>query len=462
MADLTLGHDEEADINEELQLQQLDDFDTRSEASDSSSDSKRMSSISTESSVSPTVRNRTQKVVKKGGTKKSTDEDEGQRKRGPIITKVLAPKRISAVKSQPKSYDYMTKLNYLFREARYFVIKSNNAENVTLSKAKSVWATLPQNEANLNQAFRECRNVLLIFSVKESGKFAGFARMDTEARHDGPQVSWVLPHGLSAKALGGVFKIDWICRKELSFTCTGHLFNPWNEGKPVKIGRDGQEIEPKVGAELCRLFPTDDQIELTPILRKSKETSNKLREKGIRPKVVYRGPPSRPTVSLRGGRPVLRGITRKKLYLTSRSKLANTYKRPASPYSRVDRLLPPPLWERYPTSTAAAEAYVEKYMRQMQHQLPPMPYAPPPGFTSLLPYDTIPPPPPPRYYDGVPVPEYPRHSYESSRYEREDFLRGSTSTATDYHRHPRVRERERDRGGEYRDRSHHRSYRDRR
>ena len=26
----------------------------------------------------------------------------------------------------------------------------------------------------------------------------------------------------------------------MSFTKTQHLFNPWNEGKPVKIGRDGQ------------------------------------------------------------------------------------------------------------------------------------------------------------------------------------------------------------------------------
>jgi hypothetical protein len=29
-------------------------------------------------------------------------------------------------------------------------------------------------------------------------------------------------------------------RKELQFTKTQHLYNPWNEGKPVKIGRDGQ------------------------------------------------------------------------------------------------------------------------------------------------------------------------------------------------------------------------------
>lgn len=62
-------------------------------------------------------------------------------------------------------------------------------------------------------------------------------RMGTAARH-------------LSKALGGVFDIDWICKKELSFTCTTHLHNGWNDGKPVKIGRDGQEIEPKVAEEL--------------------------------------------------------------------------------------------------------------------------------------------------------------------------------------------------------------------
>lgn len=80
--------------------------------------------------------------------------------------------------------------------SRFFIIKSNNAENVTLSKAKGVWSTLPQNEANLNQAYRESRNVLLIFSVKESGKFAGFARLSTESRRDAGSVSWVCYSGI--------------------------------------------------------------------------------------------------------------------------------------------------------------------------------------------------------------------------------------------------------------------------
>ena len=93
--------------------------------------------------------------------------------------------------------------------------------------------------------FAQPTSVYALLSVKESGKFSGFARLATESRHDGPQVSWVLPPGLSARALGGVFRIDWVCRKELSFNKVQHLYNPWNDGKPIKIGRDGQEIEPR-------------------------------------------------------------------------------------------------------------------------------------------------------------------------------------------------------------------------
>lgn len=49
---------------------------------------------------------------------------------------------------------HLAKLKYLFRGARFFLIKSNNHENVALAKAKGVWSTPPQNEARLNQAFR--------------------------------------------------------------------------------------------------------------------------------------------------------------------------------------------------------------------------------------------------------------------------------------------------------------------
>ena len=75
----------------------------------------------------------------------------------------------------------MAKLKHIFHEARFFLIKSNNHENVALAKAKGVWSTLPQNEARLNAAFDDCRNVILIFSVKESGKFQGMYKLNTLA-----------------------------------------------------------------------------------------------------------------------------------------------------------------------------------------------------------------------------------------------------------------------------------------
>lgn len=428
----------EAEIGEELkQLEEGKDFDTRSEVtstSSSESSTPSISSVSTKSKERRANRKRT----------KSASHSPVQNKR----------RCLTSSSSKVKTYDYMTKLNYLFRDTRFFLIKSNNAENITLSKAKGVWSTLPQNEANLNQAYRESRNVLLIFSVKESGKFAGFARLGSESRRDVAPISWVLPPGLSAKVLDGVFKVDWICRKDLPFSSTLHLYNPWNEGKPVKIGRDGQEIEPKVAEELCRLFPEDEGIEMTPILRKSKEASKKgyLRSGGNYR--TYRAPLSSRGSNFRN-RLSTSSRSRRKMFLSPRNRISSSsYKRRSpSPYLR-ERL---PIWfgrnrDGYNSSSTAAEAYVAEYMRSMHHQLPPLPYVPPPGFSGAMStYDGIPPPPPPppppRYYD---IADYPRSVlvYDKRSYERsvDEFLWRTTDRS-------RARSRERE---------SHRSYRDRR
>ncbi|XP_035718955.1 YTH domain-containing protein 1-like [Vespa mandarinia] len=445
----------ENDIVDELKIGADETYDTRSEVSSSSSNSDSsqpsISSISTKSSRGDNKRNRKNKGKRARSRESKSSSPETKRARS------------KESKGLAKSYDYATKLNYLFRDARFFIIKSNNAENVTLSKAKGVWSTLPQNEANLNQAYRESRNVLLIFSVKESGKFAGFARLSTESRRDGAPISWVLPPGLSAKALGGVFKVDWICRKELPFTATLHLYNPWNDGKQVKIGRDGQEIEPRVAEELCRLFPEDEGIEMTPILRKSKEAAKHI---------------IKSTRSYRDSRPIsnnsrflrTRGRGRR-LFLTSRSRLAslargshlssgehrgsrdhhhhhhhrytNWFNRGDSPYSKG-----------YGNTglgvAAAAEAYVADYMRTMQHQLPPLP-----PYAAPHPYDPLPPPPPPpRYYDGLPLP--PDYTAAASALEKRSYERSVDEflwrTASRHNRHSDHRS----------SRDHHHRYRDRR
>ncbi|KAJ0015641.1 hypothetical protein NQD34_009261 [Periophthalmus magnuspinnatus] len=184
------------------------------------------------------------------------------------------------------SVDPTSKLRYILRDARFFLIKSNNHENVSLAKAKGVWSTLPVNEKKLNAAFRSARSVVLVFSVRESGMFQGFARLASESQHGGSPIHWVLPAGMNAKMLGGVFKIDWLCRRELPFTKTAHLSNPWNEHKPVKIGRDGQEIQPDTGAQLCALFPLDDSVDVHSVARRirhKRRTPSEPRPRGRPP-----------------------------------------------------------------------------------------------------------------------------------------------------------------------------------
>ena len=171
-----------------------------------------------------------------------------------------------------------------------------------------------------------------------------------------------------------------------------------------------------------RLFPEDETIEMMPVLKKSKEMAKQLREKGITPNFRRPTNPSFSSrsngLSHRGGRggmsnhmdrrpPSLRGGHRK-LFLTKRLNNGPLNKKPM--FNRMIPMKGHPGHHRFGGSTtAAAEAYVADYMRTMQHQLPPMPYAPPhdfPNFGSSIP------PALPRYYDGIPtrapiIPDYP-------------------------------------------------------
>ncbi|XP_077353109.1 YTH domain-containing protein 1 [Festucalex cinctus] len=233
------------------------DYDTRSEAGDSRSASSVSFSDDGDSARSGSA----------------SDASGSEKKREKLSSSVRAV--------NPSSH-----LRYILRESRFFVIKSNNHENVSLAKAKGVWSTLPVNEKKLNAAFRSARSVILVFSVRESGKFQGFARLASESLHGGSPIHWVLPAGMNAKMLGGVFKIDWLCRRELPFTKTAHLSNPWNEHKPVKIGRDGQEIQPDVGAQLCALFPLDESVDIHQVARRvrhKRETPSETRPRGRPP-----------------------------------------------------------------------------------------------------------------------------------------------------------------------------------
>lgn len=69
-------------------------------------------------------------------------------------------------------------------------------------------------------------------------------------------------------AVGGTFRVDWKRRFDLPFLATNHLYNSMNEGKPVRIGRDGQELPADVGRALCQLFDKGaDEAGIPPLQR---------------------------------------------------------------------------------------------------------------------------------------------------------------------------------------------------
>lgn len=187
------------------------------------------------------------------------------------------PKRQKKDKSN-KSYEHL--LKYFLKDACYFQIKSINHENVDISKSMGIWSTPIQNEIKLNAAFRDHRNVILIFSVQQSGAFQGFAKMTSESQPNDRRMPWVLPERFNVKSLGGLFQVEWLCTKELAFTDTRDLCNPYNNNKPIKVARDGQQVEPSVGKKLCTLFPLDSRRRLLQAVENLKR-QNRLRKQAM-------------------------------------------------------------------------------------------------------------------------------------------------------------------------------------
>lgn len=230
-------------------------------------------------------------IIKNSSTSKTTDQtfdrfarrnhDRSQDDMRPKIDRRENTKKEAASEqSNSSSSDNKSLLRHFLKDACYFLIKSINEENINISKSLQVWSTSPRNEVKLNKAFRKFRSVILVFSVQQSGKFQGFARMRSESSRREPPVEWVLPRKLSLKSLGGVIKLDWLCTKSLSFDETNHLRNSYNENKPVKIARDGQQIESRIGKSLCRLFPESSNKKLEA---KMKDLRHQLDRKIVPP-----------------------------------------------------------------------------------------------------------------------------------------------------------------------------------
>eukprot|EP00486_Rosalina_sp_Unknown_P013201 CAMPEP_0201592652 /NCGR_PEP_ID=MMETSP0190_2-20130828/190490_1 /ASSEMBLY_ACC=CAM_ASM_000263 /TAXON_ID=37353 /ORGANISM="Rosalina sp." /LENGTH=263 /DNA_ID=CAMNT_0048051521 /DNA_START=19 /DNA_END=807 /DNA_ORIENTATION=+ len=92
----------------------------------------------------------------------------------------------------------------------YFILRSNNEENVRTSMEKGVWATQPQNEPILNEAYEKFDKVILFFSVCRSMHFQGVSQMTSRIGHHKSKSLWENePHARGKGKWGGTFNVIW-------------------------------------------------------------------------------------------------------------------------------------------------------------------------------------------------------------------------------------------------------------
>ncbi|KAL7957070.1 YT521-B-like domain-containing protein [Trichoderma compactum] len=132
-------------------------------------------------------------------------------------------------------------------ESCYFLVKSFNFTNVDKSQRDGLWITSACNGAILANAFKHHKNVFLLFSVNKSKAFQGYARMTSLPSTTIPPPKWM---SKTSWEHSSPFRVQWLSTHRTEFWNFGKLRNPLNDGKPVFVGRDGQEIPETCGREM--------------------------------------------------------------------------------------------------------------------------------------------------------------------------------------------------------------------
>jgi len=134
---------------------------------------------------------------------------------------------------------------------KYFVIKATNSFALEFSLKKGLWQFGNQTERRLLKAIKSGYSVILVFSVQGSSHFQGFASYSGRVSPD--RYSDLQSQGQGSGS-GIQYFIDWIKKGNVPFQATKHLINLYNERKKVQTSRDGQELDPSLGSDLCKMW----------------------------------------------------------------------------------------------------------------------------------------------------------------------------------------------------------------
>ncbi|KAL0698773.1 hypothetical protein Bca4012_054895 [Brassica carinata] len=141
-----------------------------------------------------------------------------------------------------------------FRDAKFFVIKSYNEDNVYKSIKYCVWASTKNGNKKLDAAYRQAKMrevacpVFLLFSVNASAQFCGVAEMVGPVDFETSVEYW------QQDRWSGHFPVKWMIVKDVPNSLFRHIIIEDNDNKPVTNSRDTQEVGVEQGMEMLNIF----------------------------------------------------------------------------------------------------------------------------------------------------------------------------------------------------------------
>ncbi|BAD73483.1 rubisco subunit binding-protein beta subunit-like [Oryza sativa Japonica Group] len=150
--------------------------------------------------------------------------------------------------------DFVTK----YDQALFFVIKSYSEDDIHKSIKYNVWASTPNGNKRLDNAFKLAQErvaekgtkcpMFLFFSVNASGQFCGVAEMVGPVDFNRNMNFW------QQDKWNGFFPVKWHIIKDVPNPQFRHIILENNENKPVTNSRDTQEVKFPQGSEMLNIF----------------------------------------------------------------------------------------------------------------------------------------------------------------------------------------------------------------
>ncbi|MCO5601666.1 hypothetical protein L7F22_055789 [Adiantum nelumboides] len=152
------------------------------------------------------------------------------------------------------SEDFVTK----YDDAKHFIIKSYSDENVFRSIQYGVWASTPNGNKKLDDAYHDAQRraagkpngcpIFLFFSVNGSRQFCGVAEMIGPVDYKRSMEFW------EQHKWSGSFPLKWHFIKDVPNSQFRRIILQNNENKPVTNSRDTQEVFFQQGLEMLNII----------------------------------------------------------------------------------------------------------------------------------------------------------------------------------------------------------------